>query len=130
MEATLGELSEQMEKSYSVSGSSRRKAVRFFLAATTYTGVLLSPHLKSKSRGSEGGAPTVRRRRSRTRVAGEPEAPQKAPASQTGSTSRVVSLKSGGTVTLPAGVDFLALDQAERDFVFKLIDELKQYETK
>jgi len=124
---TYNELTEQMGVSYGVSGSSRKKAVRFFLTAADHVGVPLSPHLKS--RGSDaGGTPTPRNRRNRATP--KDDTKPRATPTPTGSNSREVRLKSGGTLTLTASVDFLTLDQADRDFVFKLIDDLKQYETK
>ena len=42
--------------------------------------------------------------------------------------SKTIALRGGGTLTLSASVKFFDLPKAERDFVFKLIDELAEYE--
>ena len=44
-----------------------------------------------------------------------------------GTLSRMVKLKSGGTLTLSASVDFW-LYPSDRKFVFELIDKLEAYE--
>ncbi len=44
--------------------------------------------------------------------------------------SRSVTLKSGGTLTLSGHINILALDAADRYFVFELLDKLIEYETK
>ena len=42
--------------------------------------------------------------------------------------SRSITLKSGGTLTLFATTKFMALNTADRAFVFSLIDQLLEYE--
>jgi hypothetical protein len=43
-------------------------------------------------------------------------------------TQRVVSLKSGGTLTLSASIDLFKMSSSDRTFVFGLIDKLDEYE--
>ncbi len=40
----------------------------------------------------------------------------------------MITLRGGGTLTLSASVKFFELPRGDRDFVFKLIDELSDYE--
>ncbi len=42
--------------------------------------------------------------------------------------SRSITLKSGGTLSLIATTKFMALNTADRAFVFSLIDQLLEYE--
>ncbi|MCZ6879325.1 MAG: hypothetical protein O7G29_14425, partial [Acidobacteria bacterium] len=42
--------------------------------------------------------------------------------------SRKVQLKSGGTLRLELSIDIFDLDEKDREFIFRLIDELKEYE--
>lgn len=42
--------------------------------------------------------------------------------------AKTITLRGGGTLTLSASVKFFELPRADRDFVFKLIDELAEYE--
>lgn len=100
---------EEAMRQYGLTGATHKKAVSFFLQAAQYAGLPLSVLLRAKTRGSGGGP---RRRR-------EP-APEEAPA-----VAKTIHLKSGGTLTLAAAVDFLSLDAADREFVFELLDKLR-----
>ena len=124
---TLGELTEEMGKSYGVSGSSRRKAVRFFLAATTYTGVSLSPRLTS--RVSDAGSAPVRKKRGPNRTSPKDEARNPA-AANPANPGRTFNLRASGTVTLTCSADVMTMAADDRDFFFKLVDELTEYEAK
>jgi hypothetical protein len=123
-------LEEKMGASYGVSGSTRDKAVRLFLAMLDYLEIPISPLFKRGGNGSVAGTP--RRRRgpaTRTKSAEpEPPAPTIAPAAVTSGTTRVVKLKSGGTLTVSASLDLFALIPSDRKFVFDLIDKLEEYE--
>jgi len=128
MKVTPAQLTEQMGVSYNVTGATRDKAVRFFLAAVEYVGIPVSRLFKPKM--GNGAAPGRRRRAGRppksAAITG-PEAtgPDAAPP---GGTTRVVKLKSGGTLTVLASLDLFSLSPADRTFVFELIDRLEQYE--
>ena len=106
---------EDAMREYGVAGATLRKAVSFFLQAARYTGLPLSVLLKAKTRG--GGAP-------HRRAAAEAATRSTPPASA----SRVVRLKSGGTLTLGASVDLFTLSPEDRAFVFDLIDRIEKYE--
>jgi Family of unknown function (DUF5343) len=54
VKTTPAELAEKMEKSYSVTGDTREKAIRFFLAGVTYLGVPVSPLLKKTTSANNG----------------------------------------------------------------------------
>ena len=128
MKATPALLDEQMGKSYNVAGSTRVRATRFFLSAVDYVGIPISRLFKPKS--GNGAAPTRKRRASaRPRQVPEPEDPATGIAgAPTTGTARSVQLKSGGTLTVSASIDFFFLSEEDRVFVFELIDKLKKYE--
>jgi hypothetical protein len=121
-------LEERMGGAYNVTGSTRDKAVRFFLSALEYLEIPVSPLFKPKGNGH--AAPRRRRSTSRVRPVATPDAATPgapAPPHASGST-RMVKLKSGGTLTLSATADFLSLIPSDRKFVFELIDKLDEYE--
>lgn len=122
---TPAELAEKMEKSYNVTGDTRDKAIRFFLSALAYVGITVSSLL---AKSSSNGAPTKKRRSSRPKapIPPAPEVQQQSP-SDSGS-SRVIRLVSGGTLTVVASLNFLALTPPDRKFFSDLIDRLDEYE--
>lgn len=122
MKTTSGELDDQMAKSYGVTGSTRARAVRFFLAAVAYLGIEISPHL-AKAKATNGVAgPKKRRQATKQKPLVE------APPSPGSGTSKQVTLESGGTLTLTGIFDPFTLTPTDRTFVFKLIDDLERYE--
>lgn len=114
---TIDTLNEELEK-YNVSGSTKKKAVTFFLQAAKYAGLPVSPFIQVRS--------TTGSRRRRTRNGEEAEEINDTPPPKTGS-EKVVELNSGGTVTLSVSVDFLSLSEADRKFVFDLVDRMSSY---
>jgi len=120
--ATSNQAQEVFEKT-GASGETVRRCIAFFLAAAKEGGIPVSPYIKPHGR-----------RRSASRKKGTahhkpPEAaPSPLPASQRGEESREVHLRSGGTLRLELSIDLFDLDQRDRDFIFKLIDQLKEYE--
>jgi hypothetical protein len=54
--ATQGQLEEVFTDNFNVSGSTRRKSIAFFLAATKYAGITVSKHFKTPKAASAGGA--------------------------------------------------------------------------
>lgn len=133
--ATMGQLDEAMQSSYNVTGDTRGKAIRFFLAAAKYADIPLSRHLKDgtpppvkkKSNGARRQQPTGQTAVV-TAPSPEPRAPPASAAPSTPGTSRTVTLVSGGTLTVSATLDMFALSPDDRVFVFKLIDQLAEYE--
>lgn len=123
---TYGELKEHMEKSYSVTGDTTNRAIRFFLAAAEYAGIPIS-NLVTGKKATAGAAPANRRRRARRRT-DQPSAPL-TPAASSGGETKTVRLASGGTLTLSATLGLFSLSQSDRKFVFELIDKLEEYAT-
>jgi hypothetical protein len=120
---TPAELGEKMQGFYQVSGDTRDKAVRFFLAAADYIEVPVSPLFEKKKRTRTAGVTT--RRRAPRSVA--PLADGATHGQRTAGTSKTVALKSGGELTLSATLDLFALTSEDRKFVFDLIDKMDAY---
>jgi len=110
-----------------LSGSTLRKAVVFYLQAVEFAGAPNSPHFKPprqpKVEGSRSkrSKPTTPESKIRETLSPPPAEPGK-------SLGRVV-LPSGGTVSLDLNVDLYKLDKDERNFVFGLIDQMREFES-
>ena len=122
--STPGEVDKKMGESFEVVGDTKEKAVRFFLSASEYVGVELSPLLASKK--PNGGKASVGRSKRGPRRQSQP--PQFPPAPERPGTSKMVRLQSGGTLTISATLDLFALNPNDRKFVFDLIDRLDDYQ--
>lgn len=101
-----------------VTGDTRRKAVAFFLTASTYAAVPVSRHWKTPRVPPSG---KVRSKGSAGRSANEVE-------EEVDDDMRELTLRSGGVVTLGLSVDLFALSTDDRTFVFGLIDKMTAYE--
>lgn len=125
--ATQQQLNERMASSYNVSGETKDKAVRFFLSAIGYLGIPVSRYIQIPGASNGNAATRSKRRvaRAKPATAIEPE-PDTAPSG----TSRAITLKSGGVLTLSASLDLFSLSPDDRSFVFGLIDKLEEYEKK
>ena len=119
------ELDKKMAESYSVSGLTRDRAVRFFVGAAKYLNIEMSPLLAGKTaNGSPRGAVKKRVQRKQTfSSAGTPFNQ-----GESTGTSKTVRLQSGGTLTLSATLDLFSLNTDDRKFVFELIDKLDGYQ--
>jgi hypothetical protein len=133
MKATPGQLDQCITEVYGATGDTRLKVVRFFLSALAYLDIPVSS-LFGRTKVGPGGTNGVRRRRTLKPRAEEPgdlvpksDDKQIIPAS---GTARVVTLTSGGTLTISVSLDLLRLSAADRQFVFGLIDKLEEYEQK
>ena len=126
---TPDQLAAKMTASYGMTGDTRDKGLRFFLAAVDYVGVPISPLFKK----GKTGAPTVARskkRISKPRIDGEVNGGGGGSdaGTPTPGTSKSVKLRSGGTLTVSATLDLFALSSSDRNFVFEIIDRLEYYE--
>lgn len=119
-QATTAQLIESFEPS-GYSGSTLRKAMTFFLHAARDCGMPLSPHFRAPS-VSTGTRP-------RRAAKAKPKPPPPAAAAETpAAESHSIRLRSGGVVTLSCSTEFLALTREDRDFLFGLVDALRDYE--
>ncbi len=127
--------------SYGATGSTKHRAIRFFIKAAEYCGIKLSGHLThgTRSRGEatdtaptngkpNNGAPKLRRRK-RATTSG-PNLEQR-PGSGSESALRTVSLPNAkGTLTLSGNFNAFHLVGEERDLVYQIIDKMNEYEAK
>jgi hypothetical protein len=114
---TFDMLDDLIEK-YNVSGATKKKAITFFLQAAKYAGLPLSTFIQVRNTGP---------RRRRIPRNGESPYEELPPIKQTNGGEQVVELNSGGSLTLTVAVDFLALSESDRKFVFDVVDKLKGY---
>ena len=138
--ATIGQLEEAFQKHFDARGSTKRKAITFFLNLSQFSGLELSPLLKDKRARSAIRTPsTVRKPRTNGASGGQQKPSQEQssvplPHVETVETrvgaanTKTIRLRSGGSVTLTVEADWFEVDPDEREFVLSLIDELRQYE--
>jgi hypothetical protein len=107
---------------YNVSGATHRKAKSFFLKAAQFAELPLSPLLTRKTRSSGGGG--VGRRRRTEPNGGKTDSP----VLNTSGTTKTITLKSGGQLTLSLTVNLFDLLGKDRDFVFGIIDKIQNYQ--
>ncbi|MEO8157407.1 MAG: DUF5343 domain-containing protein [Betaproteobacteria bacterium] len=126
VKTTPNQLNERMSSIYNVTGDTRGKAVRFFLSAVGYAGIQVS-RLFGSMATSNGARPKRRASaKPRTNAVINEEEDDLPPATK--GPARTVNLKSGGSLTMSATVDFFSLSQDDRTFVFALIDQMDKYE--
>lgn len=125
--ATHQQLNDRMASAYNVSGDTKDKAVRFFLSALGYLEIQVSRFIQIPG-ANNGSAPRVKRRAApKQRVAANAAETPPNPGKPAG-TSREITLRSGGVLTLSASLDLFSLTPDDRTFVFDLIDRLEKYE--
>jgi hypothetical protein len=126
--ATPKQLSDYLADLYSVSGSTHKKAMTFFLHAAKYVELPLSPAITRGTRAS-----SQRRKRS----AAPPEKQdfdeshkEILPPSDrdTKGSARTIELRGGGSATLTFDVDVWSMTPEDQQFVFEMIRKLTEYE--
>ena len=126
MKTTPAELDQRMTEAFDITGDTRKKAVRFFLAALDHLSIEVSPLFgKPRSRKRTGNGPARRTRRRRTPASTSNQSPAQP---DQGGTSRTIELRSGGTLTLSVSLDLLRVSSDDRTFVIGLVDKLDEYE--
>lgn len=123
---SMGSLEDFM-RSYQVSGETLRKAISFFLQASRYGELPLSPYILKQTRAAakKRRAPVLPR--SRVNVVSD-EGTINNGAGGSGPT-KTVTLKNGITLSLKASADMFQMEGDDRQFVLKLLDEMEAYET-
>ena len=117
-------LEDGMEQ-YGVGGETKKKAVTFFLQAARFADLALSPYLQAQIRATPGTR--RKRRKDDDGSANEPIPTAPAPMAGRSGESQTIELKSGGSVTIIVSINPFGLEEADRTFVFDLIDKLKGY---
>jgi hypothetical protein len=112
-------------------GSTLRRAVIFYLALSEDLGLPLSPHFKSpKAPPSTGGTPRKRSSKSGTGKGGSQPAAAAGGAGtfvQTDGDTYKVALPSGPQIVLTVKMDVMRTSVADRNFIFELVDKLRDY---
>jgi len=121
-------IDEYFEEAFGVQGDTKRKSITFFLQAAKAVGIPLSKFLQSQVRVRTTGSGRTRRRGDDDII--EDETNGDAEEKPSGGDSKTIELRSGGTLTLNVSVDVFAMAAEDRNFVFGLIDQLREYETK
>jgi hypothetical protein len=111
-----------------VTGTTKRKAVAFFLAAAQYADVPLSPLLTRKRRA----VTTTAAKRNRRSIPRRPTAPELVgshpPVSierNTGGDTAVFTLPSGATISVSVSQSLMSLPKRDRDIVGTLLDKIE-----
>ena len=111
---------------YGPQGSTRDRAIRFFLKAADHCGIKMSARLKERKRGAsaKSNGPKPRRKNS------QQEAPPPEPTGDGGDAAmKVIELqKAGGSLTLSGTFNPFELAGAERKLVYSIIDLMKEFE--
>lgn len=132
MKATPKQVEDKMEEEYGVTGSTHKKAMRFFYSAVRDLQIPVSRFLLSSKRSaSTGGTSSPRRRKNSKKAASgkPPEAPRESVVPPVGASVKVVQLtKSEATITFTVSKDVLSLFPSDRKFVMGLVDSLEAYE--
>lgn len=133
--ATAGQLDAELRKQYGISGDTLSRVRSFFLKACDASGIQLSSYLTVSKRQSNGIRPTTpnKQRQNRHRKQTEQLDTGSGPGSvESGppdsSTEMAVQLRSGGTIVFRASLPWLQLSPDDRNFVFAVIDKLREYQ--
>ncbi len=141
--ATHLQIEQAFKQFYNVDGETRRKAISFFVHAAQHTEIPLSAYIRTTSNpGSNrtvnrAGAKQVKPRQNNTRTTThhvattakiKDEDTSSTQAVNAKSTTKTVTLQSGGSVTLTYAVDLFDVDEQDRQFLLGLIDQIRDYE--
>jgi hypothetical protein len=117
---------------YAVTGETRKKAKTFLLKAAEFAGMPVSKLLTTKASGPRRKKNTAAKpagdQQNGATGQGTPSGNTPPPPPPDGSTT-IVQLKDGGSLTLSLAVNTLKLRGKDREFVFKIIDEIEDYES-
>lgn len=113
---------------YNVNGDTRVKAKTFFIKAAQYADIPISKLILSKARSS---APRKPKKPKTASVSTATVAPTIIPEAIPNNSiaTKIVRLSGGGNIMLTASVDVLNLSGKDRDFVFRVIDLLNDYDS-
>lgn len=110
-------------REYGLQAGTLERVTRFFLDICEYTGVRTSPlwakAKKTFRRTTKKDSVSARGKTTKSKsIAAEIE---------TKLSVRTIQLKSGGTLSLSLSVDLMSLSREDRDWLFKVIDQLNTY---
>ena len=122
LETATSDQAEELFQTTGASGETVRRSIAFFLAAAKDSGIPVSDYIKPHKRKRSA------LRKARTDHPQDEEPMALTPDLGLTGDSRKVNLKSGGSLKLELAVDMFELDDRDREFVFGLVDQVKQYE--
>ncbi len=112
-----------------VHGATHRKAKAFLIKSAQYAGLTISKHLTKRTRSTGPSNGTSRKARQipddKSNLLAVPKLPSEVRYSKT-----VKLPQAGGTLTLSGDLDPLALLGQEREFVYRLVDLIAEFERK
>lgn len=120
-------LGSEFEAAFGVDGETKKKSIRFFLQAAKANGFTLSKFLLDQTRAASAG-PRKKRISARDAGQGADETDESEVEENGDGTKKTITLKSGGQLSIAVSVDLFELSKEDREFVFGLIDSLKEYE--
>ena len=122
--ATPKQLNEVFTESYTANGATLQKAIAFFLHAAQYAELPLSQFLTRRrgrrKRGTLAKARNANGTEKLVELQFDPQPNQ--------GTARTIQLASGGEIALRIQFDAFTVSQVDREFIFRLIDQLAAYE--
>lgn len=123
-----GQLEESFRSVFGFSGSTLESAIRFYLDASQFAGMPVSAHFRAPAR------PKPRRRAAPSKTkASKPadgdtaDSPEQPRLGAMPSSTQRVELSSGGSLVVTMTVDLFSLTDADRTFVFDIVDKMKSY---
>lgn len=126
--ATYKMFDDALEERYGVSGTTKRKAARFFISASQYAGMTLSKWITDRKPTAASG---LRRGRKPTTVSMPDERipipPSRPERTAAGTALKTIALDSGGSLTISGDFNVFELSDRDRDFVNRLIVEVQTY---
>ncbi len=122
---SMGTLDSVMRE-YGVNGATLQKAKTFFLQAARFSELPLSNYILKQTRMVSGRKRKYVSQRAKAEDLG-PERNGETPPVVTGPT-KTIALKNGITLTLQTSADTFQMNQEDRGFVLKLLDQIEEYE--
>lgn len=122
-------LEDEFEKHFSLTGTTKQKAITFFLKAAKYADMALSPFLINQIRNT---VPKKRRNNRNRNVQDDDSLEQSGGGvfviEDSNMSTHAIDLASGGKMTLAITANPFKLSATDREFVFAIIDKLQEYE--
>ncbi|MBI2852334.1 MAG: DUF5343 domain-containing protein [Chloroflexi bacterium] len=113
-------------RQYGIEGGTLERVTRFFLDACEYTGLKCSVHWAKAKKTLRRSRKTTKEGNKTIGNAGAGNPPPANPPVTPNITT--VKLNSGGELSLSLSVDLMALSKEDRDWLFGLIDQVKDYD--
>lgn len=139
--ATSGLLNEAFKDEYKLRDETLRKAISFFVHAAQYAEIPVSKHITERTRTRTTSTRSSSRSNGRKPRSGSSKSTHEsnqprteaayAASTQTKTSSgntKTVTFPKGGSVSLTYTVDLFDMDEDDRKFLLRLIDELRHYE--